>query len=235
MRKKIYLLANSQGTSLGVKRVQIYPFLLQRMLPEYEFHFLIVTGWSVQEIHQNLENVFLVQPDLVIFQIGIIECARRILSDKAKTLFYALPLGRSITKVIHDHRGFAIRLRNRLNLNYRKVGPRAFELALQAICAELNEKGIRYVFLETPFFSDLYESKFFPLINEDIRIYNNVMKPYYSTPILTESDDSIWQTGTVHFNEKGHRIVAEQIKRLILKWQFESEDGSLSMSKERSV
>ncbi len=216
--KKIYLISNSQGTSNGVNEEESYPSLLQKALPDYEWHFLIISGGSVKEFNSYLENIVLVKPDFAIFQIGIIDCVRRILSEKEKKMLKALPLGWMISKTLHDHRKTTIRWRHRFKMNCRKVNPKIFSQELLNMVQKLTGHGIKCLFLEIPKFDSRYEQKFYPLINDDVDRYNEIIRRFNSSPLFSLKDDlySIWQQGTVHFNQEGHRRVAERIKEIIL-------------------
>ena len=215
---KIFVIANSQGTTSGVTEGESYPYLLQRILPDYHYHFFILSGGSIREFETHIGNILLVNPDLVIFQIGIMECARRILSETEKKVLKKLPLGWMITKKLHDHRKWTIQWRNRFNINSRKMTPGVFRDGIRSLSEKLNRYHIQYLFLEIPYFSPQYEREYYPLINEDIHVYNQIIGEFNSAPIVYPEDDlySIWQQGTVHFNKAGHQLVAERIKKIIL-------------------
>lgn len=218
MKKRVYLLSNSQGTRAGLMEDEkSYPQLLKEILPEIEFHYLLISGKLITDFYSNLENLLLVHPDLVIFQTGITDCARRILSDREKKILSLIPLSRVITKFLHDHRKTVIKLRNRLGINTRSVSLGQFEQTHKKIHASLTAHNIKVLYLEIPNFSQKYEDQYYPLINEDIEIYNKILRNYGARSLFNSSDDilSIWQSETVHWNASGHVFVAQRLVKMI--------------------
>jgi lysophospholipase L1-like esterase len=217
MKKKIYFVSNSQGSSLGVELKQNYPYLLQNMMPETTFHYWIMSGGHVGDINLNIENILITQPDLVVFQIGIIECAQRILSNKEKDIFKVLPLGKVVTHKLHQYRKQVLRVRRTLHLSARMISPANFRSELQILTQKLAKHDIPYQFLETPRFSYQFEAENYPYLNSDIDLYNNILSEFGAIPFLTEFDDlhSIWQKGSVHFTPQGHQYVAQKVKTII--------------------
>jgi hypothetical protein len=214
---KIYLISNSQGSSQGIEPGQNYPCLLQKMMPETQFHYWVISGGSVRDFNTHIENILMVQPDLVEFQIGIVECAQRILSNKEKEIFRVLPFGKFATKKLHEHRKHVIRIRRKLRISTRSIAPDQFKAELQIITRKLENAGIRYIFLEIPNFSSEFEAQYYPHINSDIDLYNTLLRGFRTIPLLTPSDDlySIWQAGSVHFTTKGHQHIAKKLKTIM--------------------
>lgn len=215
--KKILIASNSQGSASGVQPGENYPCLLQAMLPEISFHYLILSGGSIREFNTYAETIAMAQPDLVIFQIGIVDCVQRILSNREKDIFRILPWGRHITRKLHEHRLRVIKLRNALNLNARLISPAHFRAELQMLTQKLDHYGIRRIFFEIPKFASKYETEYYPYINSDIDLYNGILREFDAIPLLTPDDDlyAIWQPGTVHFTADGHRCVAQKIKEMV--------------------
>lgn len=207
------LVTNSQGTSRGLDEGETYPGLIQKKIDEIEFHFWLKGGGTVKEFDDHKENILRPNPDLVFFQVGIVECTRRILSNRAKHFFKALPKGQIITKLIHDYRNKVIRLRNFLGLNTRKMTPEEFDRRLDNLVGTLQDRGIQCALAKIPRFTEDYQDEFFPYINEDIELYNSVLEKYDAFPLVKNNImKRDWLVeGTVHFNQKGHRKIAEKM------------------------
>jgi hypothetical protein len=211
---RVVLLGNSQSTATGVQPGESYPSLLRReLLPAHEFHPLAMTGWSVRDFNTHLENVTMVEPDLVVMQVGIVECSRRILSEREKRALARLPRSNLLTKALHDRRQSVIRFRNRIGADTRLFTPAEFDREVAALTKTLGAAGADVVLLEIPPFGPRYEEIHFPLINDDIRIFNEVLRRHGAVPTIGAHDDleSLWQVGTVHFNRAGHELRASRV------------------------
>ncbi len=208
------MLGNSQATGVGVPPGSSYPALLRaEHLPQHEWHVWAMSGWSVRDFDTHLESVLLVEADLVIVQVGIVECSRRILSEREKRLLYLVPGARLVTRFLHDRRQRVILLRNRLGFDTRLFEPADFEGSLVRVLERARAAGAQTIVLEIPSFGPRYEQEHFPLINDDIRIFNAVLRRHGAVPFVDAGDEleSIWQPATVHFNEQGHALAAARI------------------------
>lgn len=213
-RKRIVLVTNSQGSSLGVPMGSNYPSVLQELLgPDFDLHWLLISGWTVRELITNLaDNVLVWKPDLLVVHLGMVECSQRILSVREKNFMSLLPFGRSITAFLHRRRRQVLRCRHRLGISTRVVPPGEFAAAIREIEARAAEHGIRTLFLPTFKFADAGASLDHPFVNEDIEQYNRMLPGYGEVPadILNQYGlSTIYQSQNVHFNENGHRVVAE--------------------------
>ena len=112
MKKKVYIISNSQGTSVGVSEGENYPSLLSKYdKNEYEFHWMLMSSWNIENFFNYIENIISIKPDFLIVQIGIIDCAPRILSKKAKYFFKGIPFGNHFSKTLHLLRTEIIQIR----------------------------------------------------------------------------------------------------------------------------
>jgi len=215
---RVYLLANSQGTGAGLESGRAYPFIARdALVPRYDVHVLAVSGWSIREFNHNRENVTELRPDLTVLQVGIVECSRRILSGREKRILAAVPGGRRLTKALHDRRRQVIRARNRLGLNTRLFSVEEFEREVSGFVTAVETSGSRVLVLETPTFGPAYERRWFPLINEDIGLFNRVLRQFGAVQLLPADADleAVWVPGTVHLNKRGHELAAERLASLV--------------------
>ncbi|MFB6345531.1 MAG: hypothetical protein ABEK50_07150, partial [bacterium] len=107
--------------------------------------------------------------------------------------------------------------RHKLGLDARQVSKEDFRRNLSNITNRLKNQNINHFYLTIPSFPSDIEEKYFPLINNDIRIYNEIMRNFPSRTFLPEESysESLWQPETVHFNQKGHQKAAEVIENII--------------------
>jgi hypothetical protein len=216
---RIAIVANSQGTALGVERGLHYPALLRDALEgDYEVDLFVVSGFTIRDFNDHIGSVVDARPDLVVVQVGIVEAAKRILSTREKTVLRVFGrLGGKLTKFLHDRRSSVIRARHRLRLDTRLLSPREFDEELERYVAALRNGGADVLLLEIPAFGAEHERRYYPLISEDIDAFNAVLRRHGAVPMLPpESDvDAIWQPGTVHFTADGHRIAADHLATLL--------------------
>jgi len=219
--KKIFLASNSQGTSAGISLQQSYPSLLQNLLgPDFELHRMLISGWTLRDFVDNLsDNVVSVAPDLVVMNFGIIEGARRILSNWEKRFLSLIPGGSRVTGALHRNREKVLRVRQFVGLEARQVSLSAYSASIQDAAKIMDRNDIKFIFLKTPLFPDQGKAIGNPYINKDIELFNSALDEYPS--IRFESFPGGWtmddyQPGTVHFSVAGHRKVAEYLKSHII-------------------
>jgi lysophospholipase L1-like esterase len=213
------LATNSQGTALGVAAGASYPELVRDALaPQHDVSIAAESGWSIRDFNAAVDRLLTPVPDLVVVQIGIVECSRRILSTFEKRVLARVPRSAKLTKFLHNRRQAVVLLRNRLHLDTRLFGLREFNDEVAQFAAGIAAAGVDLMILEIPRFGDDYERRYFPLINEDIELFNAVLRRHGAVPFVTPDDsgDEIWQAGTVHFSRRGHELAAARLADLIV-------------------
>ena len=216
---RIVIVANSQGTAAGsgagwLEEGEEYPELIRRTVcSDHEVVSFARSGWSIRDFLAHAEEITDLRPDLVVVQIGIVECTQRILSEREKAFFYRLRGGRQVTRWLHDRRNAVIAWRRRLGITTRLVPIGEFAAALDTLAARLTKDGARLLFVEIPRFGTAYERAHFPGINRDIAQYNAVIRAHRSIEALRADDDldEIWQPGTVHLTREGHCLFATRM------------------------
>ena len=224
-RRRIMLIGNSQATSAGLPLGHNYPSLIRDYLgDEFEVHWWLASGWTAKDYARYLDdNICSLAPDIVIMHLGIIECAQRILSPWQKKILAKLPLGRILTRFMHNHRWTILKLRQRLNFSTRMASPVEFEEAIKSIVELLEEHGIRLLILRIPSFRDSGVGVRHPFINSDIARYNKILDAHGAISIdqanRMQADD-FYQLGTVHFSSEGHsqiaKVLVSRLKELLL-------------------
>ena len=218
---RVVLLANSQGTSAGINWKDAYPAVLAELLKyDIELHRLLMSGWTIRDFLDVIEdNVIGLRPDLVVIQIGIVECARRILTERHKALFRLIPFGYKVTKYLHYHRAVVLKIRNWLGINTRLIDPLEFEILISRTVKLLEENCVPYIFVPIPFITDNGLNLKHPMINKDIKEYNKILHNYVSIPIDTElmqPHTTMFQNESVHFTVDGHKFFASFLAKAIV-------------------
>ena len=231
---RVVLIANSQGTSAGVHWKDTYPTVLTGLLgSDIELHRLILSGWTIRDFIGVIEdNIIGLRPDLVVIQIGIVECARRILSNKQKALFQIVPFGRKITKYLHNHRASILKIRNWLGINVRLIDALEFEILIARTVKIFEEYHVPYIFVPIPYMIDNGLSLKHPMINQDIKEYNAILYKFFTAPMNYDHihpHNVIFQTESVHFTVDGHKIFAGYLAEVILSNLSDSIVNSLSI------
>jgi hypothetical protein len=209
---KVVVATNSQGTSAGAETG--YPFLVaDGLAARHDVRVLAMTGFTIRDFNTHVENVVAIEPDLVVLQVGIVECARRILSVREKELIRLLPASRRLTKALHDRRQRVIRARERIGRTTRLYSVDEFRAELRRFRERVVASGADVVLLEIPRFSERYAALHFPFVNEDIDLFNGALRAEGAVPLLDGEavDDALWQPGTVHLTQAGHRVAAERL------------------------
>ena len=212
----VVLLTNSQGTSAGVELQEAYPVLLASELKGIvELHRISVGGWKINDFLDILDdNVLAIRPDIVIIQIGIVEGAQRILSLLEKRILRIIPFGRKISKWAHRRRAFVLKMRKRLGFAARVQSPFIFKTYVNTVWEKITLTGSQCVFVEIPKFVDGGQNLRHPFINNDIEIFNQILRHYSSIScdtIVEKLQGNMYQTESVHFSREGHQEIAAKL------------------------
>jgi len=211
---RMLVIANSQGTDTGVAAGESYPEVARSLLADHvEIVSLVESGWTIAEFVADSARIVDSQPDVVFCQLGIVECACRILSAREKKVLARIRGSSRLTKLLHDHRQEVIIWRRRLGISTRVMSPNSYRSYGLELARKLEAAGATLVFLEIPRFTPGYETTHFPFVNSDIDLFNGVMRELGSVPLIEPGDESdeIWQTGTVHLNRAGHELAARRL------------------------
>ncbi len=211
---RIALLSNSQGTDAGVSAAETYPELVRaRLASEHEVRVMAMSGWAIGDFNAHIDDVLADDPELVVLQVGIVECAQRILSEREKRILQRVPGSRRLTAFLHARRTRVIRARRALRIMTCLYTLERFRDEVDSFVAALGSRGVDVLLVRIPRFSDAYEAEFYPYINEDIELFNTALVERGAVPLVSEADTdvAIWQPGTVHLNAEGHRAAADTL------------------------
>lgn len=211
---RVLLISNSQDSGVGVAPGESYPEVVQkRLAARVDFVPMVESGWTILDFLAHVDRVIEAEPDVVYCQLGIVECACRILSAREKDALAKIRGASRLTKLLHDHRRAVIIWRRRLGIVTRVMSPAEYRACALELKSRLEEVGIAVVFVDIPRFTQLYESTHFPFVNADIELFNSVTHELESVSLIEEEDeaDELWQSGTVHFSQSGHELAGRRL------------------------
>lgn len=215
---RVLLISNSQGTDAGVSPGESYPEVVQRRLAgRVDVVPMAESGWTIRDFLNHVDGVIDAKPDVVFCQLGIVECARRILSLREKKALAKIRGLSRLTKLLHDHRRAVIIWRHRLGISTRMMSPTEYRACALELRQRLEAEGIALVFLDIPRFTPLYETTHYPFINADIELFNAITSEFGAVPLIEREDeaDELWQLGKVHFSPSGHELAGRRLSERI--------------------
>jgi len=210
--------------SLGIPRydVCVDEVWVFRLIEELRHTHQVIThlqpGLSIKDVINLRENLFLLyKPDIVISQLGIVDCSRRALPKEFFKIVSKLPIiSRLFNKLAKKYHYQITRL-----FNFKYIHADEFKLHLESL-KNVFEKNNIYIFIIAiaPPGKFLLDTTF--AIAEDIELYNNLFQtiensqvilvnPYKEVDIskMLNIDDGH------HLNSDGHNLVYNHIKEAV--------------------
>lgn len=202
-----------------------YPDLIERRLGgAWEIRRLVESAMTVED-HEAaaLEALRAFRPDVLILQVGVVECAPRPISRRERALLGRVRPGRLQTRIIrflHDHRARIIRLRG---LN-QWTPPARFAASVKRIVVAARASGARVLILpitRVTAYAELRQPNF----NREIARYNAILRESCGEGVafieeadvmsgLVPEEFSITED-SVHLNAVGQERMAEHIVRMV--------------------
>ncbi len=181
----------------------IYFNKLRKQFPGAEFILMAMGGATIEQLYLSLNYYKETNPDVVILQSGIVDCAPRALGQLEQQIVIKL----RIFRLVHPFTKF---LRKHRNLTYTK--PKQFEATLLKIKNSFPGK---------PFISigilpgcEAYDKKV-PGISKKIELYNSILSKHS----LYIDNSNFSRDGIIgdhhHMNEKGHQQIFDKLLPLI--------------------
>ncbi len=214
MKKKILFITDSLGLPRLVPEEvpyeETYINLCKEAFPEFDFINLCIGAAEITTLSNQLFYYKAVEPDLVIVQSGIVDCAPRALSPVEMVILNSNSLLKSISKKILKPLYPYLR-------KYRKQTSTNIETFSSYI-----EKFISN-FEGTPMYwnsiipaTDGYEKQI-PGIRNNILKYNEAIKTAMQDKYIDNSDfnEEMVMSDHHHLNKLGHRHLFTKIKKII--------------------
>jgi hypothetical protein len=176
--------------------------------------YLFSNGLETRQIRRNIESRYkLYAPDTLILQVGIVDCAPRVLSKTQLAVVTRLgSIGRIIHKVVSNNYAKLSVLRN---ISYVSISE--FEENLRYLKEKFKDIDVISVAIAKP--CTEYKNKS-PLIEERYKAYNSKLKEIFQEnfidPYCDLNDEvlnDIFMSDNHHLNSYGHTIVAEAVTK----------------------
>ena len=179
---------------------------LKKEFPAMEFILVAMGGATITDLNSQLNYYSLLQPDLVILQCGIVDCAPRALGRLELEVVKRLRIFRLVKpffKIFRKYRG----------LTYTPI--KTFHKTL---------KLIKHRFPDSPLWAigilpgcEAYDQKV-PGVSRNIKQYNAILKQ--ETHFIDQSDFP--QSGIIddyhHMNAEGHLHLFDQLRKALVLW-----------------
>lgn len=207
--------------SLGLPRLNPEPVYDEQSWPNivaselegnYRFYFYTVAGLHTAMLRQALAfQVGAFKPDIIVLQVGIVDCSPRALKENERKVLQRLP--GTIANVIHKYikKNYSSIVKAR-NITY--VDLDSFLNNLQAI----NEyfKGVKFIVIPIAPSNSKYEHKN-PLIREYIANYNAVLKDVFNDGFVEQlwqdkDTEKLFLSDNHHLSVYGNSVVAKQLQ-----------------------
>lgn len=192
---------------------EVWPYQLSDTFKgECDFRFFMINGLNTSLLSQYCSDHLLAyKPDIVILQIGIVDCCPRALAKKE--LLIAKNLPKPISRVVHKlvkkyHKQIIIKRK------IRYVTPEAYQDNLH----KLKNLFSTSEFIVVPIApaTDEYAQKI-PMLEESISLYNAIKKSVFQDALLTEcyegyDKNTLFLSDHHHLTARGHAAVYESVR-----------------------
>lgn len=153
----------------------------------------------------NYHKLF--NPDIVILQVGIVDCAPRFMSRLVLDITYQFGLLGKFLRNFFNRKW----IRRRFNISY--VNQKKFRFYINRIQAGFDCPLIALTIIPA---SDLYEG-ILPGVKKRIDLYNKILKE--EIKFIIETDNILKVNGVMtdhhHINKNGHEYIYSEIEKLI--------------------
>lgn len=182
-----------------------------------EFFYSTKNGFDTEALILMLQKEFLLyRPDIIILQVGIVDCAPRVLSKRELSIVSHLGfISKFLNKIIKKYYSKLSTIRN---ISYVDIDQ--FEHNLNKFCSQFNNTRIFAVAIAKP--SIKYREKS-PLIIERYSKYNEVLRKIFGNNFIDpyimmtkEELERIYISDGYHLNTYGHKIVAKIVGRYLV-------------------
>lgn len=171
---------------------------------EFDIHQCSIGGGTISKLLSQLEYLKMYEPDRIIIQSGIVDCAPRALSEVEN---YLLNKYKLTSKLLRWGSGRLIPLLRKRGKTYTSIDK--FQRAVKRFKSEFGEK-LYWIGIVPP--SKDYEKKI-PGISKNILAYNQLLKKELGHNLIdiTRLKSDCIMPDFIHLNTRGNRCLAEQI------------------------
>jgi len=202
--KKILIFTDSLGLPRAYPEVTLFeetwPELFRRNYPQLELHKVCLGGATTKEILGQIDYHKLFNPDLVIVQVGIVDCAPRFLTRKELLFMRLLPFSKYILKSLNNKNVKRIR-----GVTY--TSKKQFKSNIEKINKSFDCKVVFIGILPASFH---YENQL-PGVIKNITDYNHLLSQYEFLDTNGFPQEGI-MSDYHHLNPLGNQILFESLK-----------------------
>ena len=202
--------------SLGLPRKSdddLVPFeetWVNKLKEKATVHQISIGGATIYQLYEQIKYNELFNPDLVLVQSGIVDCAPRAFKMAERQLLQSIPLVRNVFSKVSEKYGKKIR--NMRNISYTK--PDLFKLYVQKIINDFKDKPVYFIgIVPAPL---AYERKM-KGITKNIEAYNSILKNASGDKFIETNDLS--ESGLLsdyhHLSVQGNQLLFEKIVKLL--------------------
>jgi hypothetical protein len=176
----------------------------------YKVHQLSLGGGTIIDLFSQIEYVKMFEPEYVIMQSGIVDCAPRALTKFESELFNKFRLTRKFLK-FYLTKNKIEQLRKKRNKTYTSI--QDFEKYLNLFIKEFGDKLFLIGIVPG---SESYE-KSVPGVIKNIEKYNNVIRDKLSSNFISLEDFSQEDimSDYIHLSKTGHQHLFNKIVKLL--------------------
>jgi hypothetical protein len=229
MRYRIVALADSLAMPRPVKENQIrvrwedtWPRRLEAILrsrnPRYEVVSFGKRSRTVTDLELR-ETVTFMEPDIVVLQVGIVDCAPRVFSMREHFVVGLLP--ERIRNYLIQHRSARrAQLTSKNPLKKVYVQPRVYRQAMLELQDFLNRKEIKIIVVPILVHSSLSEKA--PGYISNAALYNGILNDVWGDALISPSEivgdeDMVFNTDGQHLTPFGNDSLSRVVSRRVLK------------------
>lgn len=193
-------LALARSTPEICSHQSTWPELLKR--EGHMVHQVSIGGATTTDILNQVHYHLSFNPDVVILQAGIVDCAPRFMSKVELGVCRRIPfVGKPIIQLMNT-----ANIRKLRNLTY--VSKTTFESNVSKIIRFFD--GIPVLILGIISATDEYEKQL-PGVGENIIAYNKILGKFDNFMTMQEVDRSCLMSDFHHINAKGHEVIFRKI------------------------
>lgn len=209
MAKKVLVLTDSLGLPREKPEVcayeQTWPVLLKQN-SDFIVHQVSIGGGTSSDLVRQIEYHQSFNPDIVIVQVGIVDCAPRFMTRLELEIVKKIPfLGRKLIKSLNNNT-----VRKFRNISY--CSPKAFENNINKIQHAFKDKEVFFIGILPA--ADTYES-ILPGISANIKLYNKILSGQQGFLPMDLIPSSCIMSDHHHLNANGHTFVYSKILQQI--------------------
>jgi hypothetical protein len=209
MKKKILILSDSLALPRKYPEVCNYedtwPQIIKR--EGFEIHQVSIGGATSQDLLRQCHYHAAFNPDVVIVQVGIVDCAPRFMTKPELSMCRQIPfVGTKIINLIN--KPWIIKRRKITYVKHTNFSRNVMEISR---CF----KDVEVFFLGILPACDTYE-KTLPGIKKNILQYNKILQKNAKYLSLDHIDNSGIMSDFHHLNSKGHQLVYNKLRATIL-------------------